>query len=107
MIYACVGCSGAGQIACKLALHWDKVKKAEMSCLAGLVSGKKQFQQKIKNRHGWVIDGCSIECAKSILTNLNLPVNNHIQLFKFGEKKNQDTQSLADFNRFTFEIFKS
>src|SRR5690606_19835555 len=90
VIYACSGCSGAGQIAYKLALKMDKENLAEMSCLAGLASGKKTFTAKIKNRPVWIIDGCPIECAISILKNMNLTEAKPIQLHKLGIKKNQD-----------------
>jgi uncharacterized metal-binding protein len=90
IIYACAGCSGAGQIAYKLALKMDREQLAEMSCLAGLASGKKTFTSKIKNRPIWIIDGCAIECAKTILKNMGIKEAKHIQLHKFDIKKNQD-----------------
>jgi len=98
IIYACAGCSGAGQIAYKLALKMDREQVAEMSCLAGLASGKKTFTSKIKDRPVWIIDGCAIECAKSILKNMGIREAKHIQLHKFGIKKNQSPDEGVDLN---------
>lgn len=98
IIYACAGCSGAGQIAYKLALKMDREQVVEMSCLAGLASGKKTFTSKVKNRQVWIIDGCAIECSKTILKNMGIKETKHIQLHKLGVKKNQDPDEGINLN---------
>lgn len=94
IVYACAGCSGAGQIAYKLALQLNKKGVAEMSCLAGLASKQKTFFHKIKNREIWIIDGCPIQCSKGILKNMNLSEAKHISLHKHGIKKNEDPENV-------------
>jgi len=94
VVYACAGCSGAGQIAYKMALELNKKGMAEMSCLAGLASKQKSFLHKIKNRAIWIIDGCPINCSKAILQNMNLSEAKHIRLDTLGIKKNEDPENV-------------
>lgn len=106
VIYACAGCSGAGQVAYKIALALDKKGIAEMSCLAGLASKQKTFINKIKNRDLWIADGCTIECSKSIFNNMNLSETKHIRLHKLGIKKNIDPNKI-DIERIIEEIIEN
>jgi uncharacterized metal-binding protein len=89
VVYACAGCSGAGQIAYKLALLMDQQGIAEMSCLAGIASERKSFRQKMQNRKVMVIDGCPLECGKLIFEKQKLSINNHICLHKLGIQKEE------------------
>lgn len=88
VIYACAGCSGAGQLAYKLALEIDKREKAEMSCLAGIAAEIPTFGKKLYGRNVAVIDGCALECAKNVFEKLNISVHHHIKLHNMGVRKN-------------------
>ena len=89
IVYACAGCSGAGQLSYKLALEMDKKDKAEMSCLAGIAAEIPVFKKKINDRNITVIDGCPIECAGNVFKNLQIPVHRHIKLHSMGVRKNE------------------
>jgi len=88
VVYACAGCSGAGQIAYKVALSMDRQGIAEMSCLAGIASERKSFRQKMRNHKIMVIDGC-LECGKLIFEKQNLSIDSHICLHKLGIRKQE------------------
>ena len=89
ILYACAGCSKAGQVAYRIAIDLDGRGKAEMSCLAGIASHKPSFVRKIRNKKIAVIDGCPIECAKTVLQNQGLKTDKHFQLKQYGIKKNE------------------
>lgn len=87
ILYACAGCSKGGQAAYQAAIELDSRKVAEMSCLAGIASGKSTFVKKIGDKKIVAIDGCPIECAKAVLTNRGLKIAEHFQLKRHGIKK--------------------
>ena len=89
ILYACSGCSGAGQLAYKLALELDEQGHGEMSCLAGIAAEIPVFRKRINGRNIVVIDGCPIECARNVFIKLALPVYDHIRLHKLGVSKNE------------------
>ena len=89
IVFACAGCSHAGQVAYKLALAIDEKGIAEMSCLAGVAAEKPSFLRKVQDKKVMAVDGCPIECAKGIFDKLNIPVDHHIRLKEYGVKKNQ------------------
>lgn len=91
ILYACAGCSKAGQNAYQIAIELDSRKAGEMSCLAGVASGKSSFIKKITAKKIAVIDGCPIECAKTVLKNCGLQIDAHFQLRSFGISKNKAT----------------
>jgi uncharacterized metal-binding protein len=86
--YACAGCSKGGPAAYKIAIHLDEAKIVEMSCLAGIAPGRQSFFRKINDRRIVVIDGCSIECGKTVINNQGLKIHRHFQLKDFGVEKN-------------------
>lgn len=87
LVYACAGCSSAGQVAYQLALELDRRGHAEMSCLAGVAAQKKPFLAKMEDRVVWIIDGCPIECAQGVLDRVGRPAMVHVRLHEFGIKK--------------------
>jgi uncharacterized metal-binding protein len=87
LIFACAGCSRAGQVAYSLALAIDRVGLAEMSCLTGLAAQKPSFLRRAKARRIITIDGCPTECSKSLLDQLDLKVHQHIKLKELGVEK--------------------
>ena len=99
IVFACAGCSHAGQVAYKLALAIDQKGLAEMSCLAGVAAEKPTFLRKIKNKNVIAVDGCPIECSKGVFDRLGIPVHQHIRLKELGVKKNQPREEDKDFER--------
>ncbi|WMJ73667.1 putative zinc-binding protein [Cytophagaceae bacterium ABcell3] len=93
VVFACSGCSDAGKTSYNLAQYLNEKGTAEMSCLAGISAEIPVFLKKVINRPIWIIDGCPIQCAKSVMEKLQLQENYHIQLRDFGIKKydNKDT----------------
>ena len=88
IVFACAGCSRAGQAAYKIALGLDEHGAAEMSCLAGIASEKSSFHRKIKNKKIITIDGCTTECSKGVFDKSGIKVDIHIKLREYGIRKN-------------------
>lgn len=89
VIFACSGCSPAGQLANQLALELDRRGIAEMSCLAGLGAEKPVFLRLAERRPVWIIDGCPIECGGGIAEKVDRPAVLHLRLHDFGIKKKE------------------
>ncbi len=89
IIFACAGCSHAGQAAYAVALQADRKGLAEMSCLAGIAAGKSRFLRQIISRPTIVVDGCPIACAKGVFDKENIPVSQYIELHRMGVTKKQ------------------
>ena len=89
LVFACSGCSFAGNLADDLARHLDRTGEAEMSCLAGIGARRPSFLAKLHNREVWVIDGCAIECARGVFEQAGrcASVSQHIRLHDAGIKK--------------------
>lgn len=88
LVFACSGCSSAGQIANHLALELDRRGVAEMSCLAGIGAAKPHFLRKLHDRPVWVIDGCPIECCQGVFDQADEHVDRNIRLYELGVRKN-------------------
>lgn len=83
-VFACSGCSNAGQLSDGVARQLDRRGVAEMSCLPGVGAAKAHFLKKLAEREVWVIDGCPIECSLGVFSVLNEPVDIHIRLHDLG-----------------------
>ena len=88
LLFACSGCSSAGQLADQLARELDRRGIAEMSCLAGVGAAKSHFLKKLKQREVWIIDGCPIACSLGVFTRLRNHIDVHIRLHDLGVRKN-------------------
>lgn len=88
MLYACAGCSRAGQAAYKIAMGLNEAGFTEMSCLAGITSGNPFFRKKLRNKKIAVIDGCPVQCARAIFINQGFHITEHFQLQQYGIRKN-------------------
>lgn len=68
LIYACSGCSGAGQLANALAFGMDREGQAEMSCISG-VGGRVPVLLKLarSGRKVIAVDGCAMRCTEQCL----------------------------------------
>lgn len=98
VVFACAGCSYAGQIAYRLALELDRRGIAEMSCLAGLGAEKPVFMKLAERRPVWIIDGCPIECSAGITAKTGRPAILHIRLYEYGIKKKQTHPDSVDYD---------
>lgn len=90
LVFACSGCSFAGQLADTVARELDHQQIAEMSCLAGVGARHASFLRKLPGRRVWIIDGCPIECARGVFEQAGQAshVTRHIRLHDLGLKKN-------------------
>jgi uncharacterized metal-binding protein len=89
LVYACSGCSNAAQLANTLAVRLDREQRAEMSCIAGVGGDVRAL---LKTAHSGrpmlVLDGCPLHCARSCLARHQIEPDVHVDLSKFGVKKN-------------------
>ena len=97
IVFACSGCSNAGQLANDLARELDARGIAEMSCLAGVGAAKKHFLKQLTDREVWVIDGCPIECSLGVFDRVSENIDVHIRLHDLGVRKKSERPSDAAF----------
>ena len=88
IIYACSGCSDAGELADRIARQLAREGVGEMSCLAG-VGGRVKHLVTIAEKAGrvLVIDGCPINCARKTLELAGVERVEHLELHKLGLRK--------------------
>ena len=68
IVYACSGCSDAGEIADQAARQLARNGVAEMSCVVGIGGRVKPLLQKCERAENiLVIDGCPLACARHSL----------------------------------------
>lgn len=87
ILFACSGCSHAGQLANELAVEFNQRSIAQMSCLAGIGAGKWHFLKQLAGRTVWVIDGCPLECSLGVFDQIHERIDVHIRLHDFGVRK--------------------
>ncbi|MEI7612653.1 MAG: putative zinc-binding protein [Betaproteobacteria bacterium] len=88
LVYACSGCSSAGQMANYIALELDRRKAAEMSCIAGVGGDVPHLARiSLSGRPILALDGCPFQCVKSCLAQCGVAPTKHIMLHKKGVKK--------------------
>jgi uncharacterized metal-binding protein len=85
IIYACSGCSDAGEIADHLARRLTCEGVAQMSCLAGIGGRVKSHMLKAENAERiLVVDGCPLNCAANTLKLAGFEKFEHLELHKIG-----------------------
>ncbi len=88
LVYSCSGCSSAAQMANYLALCFDRMGFAEMSCIAGVGGNvKKLVHTALSGRKIIAIDGCPLACSKACLRNHNIAPDEHFELTGWGVSK--------------------
>ena len=88
VIYACSGCSDAGELADRIARTLAQQQHGEMSCLAGIGGRVKSLMVKAeKADHIVVIDGCPLNCARHTLEQAGFQTVHHLELHKLGLRK--------------------
>jgi len=88
VVYACSGCSDAGEIADRVARQLTRDGAAQMSCLAGIGGRVKSLISKAeKAERILVIDGCPLNCAAHTLKLAGFHKFDHLELQKIGIRK--------------------
>ena len=90
LVYACSGASSAAQMANHIAVKLDRLKVAEMSCIAGVGGDVKPLvKTALSGRPIIALDGCPLQCAAKILARHGLKADKHVDLSELGVKKRQ------------------
>jgi uncharacterized metal-binding protein len=88
IVYACSGCSDAGEIADTVARRLTREGAAKMSCLAGIGGRVKSLVKTAENaEHILVVDGCPLNCAAHTLKLAGFNKFDHLELHKIGIRK--------------------
>jgi len=88
LVYACSGCSDAGELADRIARRLAGAGVAEMSCLAGIGGRVRSIMTKgEKAARILVIDGCPLNCARQTLELAGLSHFDHLGLHEVGLRK--------------------
>ncbi|OGR35764.1 MAG: zinc-binding protein [Desulfovibrionales bacterium GWA2_65_9] len=97
MILACSGGSNVGQLTNQAAVELTREGFGTMFCLAGLGGGLKGLVQAAREAGQadggvLVLDGCAVGCAKAIMNNAGLPLQDYLVVTDLGIDKVKDTQ---------------
>src|ERR1017187_11011462 len=88
VVYACSGCSDAGEIADRIARQLTREGVAQMSCLAGIGGRVKSLLSTAeKAERILVVDGCPLNCARHTLELAGFKKFDHLELHKIGIRK--------------------
>jgi uncharacterized metal-binding protein len=88
VIYACSGCSDAGELADRTARALSQNNLGEMSCLAGIGGRVKPLMSKAeKAGHIVAIDGCPLNCSRHTLEQAGFSSVHHLELHSLGFRK--------------------
>lgn len=88
LVYACSGASSAAQMANHIAVTLDRLKVADMSCIAGVGGDVKPLVHTAKSGRPIIaLDGCPLHCAAKILARHGLKADRHLDLSELGVKK--------------------
>lgn len=88
VVYACSGCSDAGELADRIARRLTREGVAQMSCLAGIGGRVKSLVAKAESAERiLVIDGCPLVCAKKTLELAGFNEFQHLGLNEAGLRK--------------------
>ena len=88
VVYACSGCSDAGEIADRVARQLTREGAAKMSCLAGIGGRVKSLLSTAENAQRiLVVDGCPLNCARRTLELAGFTKFDHFELHRIGVRK--------------------
>lgn len=88
VVYACSGCSDAGELADRIARQLTRDGAAEMSCLAGIGGRVKPLLNKAAGAERILaIDGCPLNCTRHTLELAGFKTFKHLELHKLGIRK--------------------
>jgi len=88
VVYACSGCSDAGELADRIARRLAHDGTAEMSCLAGIGGRVKPLVDRAAAAERILaIDGCPLNCTRHTLELAGFKKFEHLELHKIGIRK--------------------
>jgi uncharacterized metal-binding protein len=88
ILYACSGCSDAGELADRTARALSQTGLGEMSCLAGIGGRVKPLLRTAEMAaHIIAIDGCPLNCARHTLEQAGFKNVRHLELQNLGFRK--------------------
>lgn len=88
VVYACSGCSDAGELADQIARKLSRCGAAEMSCIAGVGGRVKPLLLKAQRAERILaIDGCPLNCVANTLRQAGVTEFDHLQLQNLGFRK--------------------
>src|SRR5215831_13838741 len=88
LVYSCSGCSNAAQLANHVALRLDRMKLAEMSCIAGVGGDVPALVRTAKSSRPIIaLGGCALHCALNCLRRHNVVPTLHYTLSDFDVRK--------------------
>jgi uncharacterized metal-binding protein len=88
VVYACSGCSDAGEIADRVARQLTRNGTAKMSCLAGIGGRVKSLMTTAENAERiLLVDGCPLNCARKTFEFAGFHKFDHLELHKIGIRK--------------------
>jgi len=89
VVYACSGCSDAGELADRIARRLTREGVAEMSCLAGIGGRVKPLVNRAAAAERILaIDGCPLNCTRHTLELAGFKKFEHLELHRLGFRKN-------------------
>ncbi len=89
LVYACSGCSDAGELADRIARQLTREGAAEMSCLAGIGGRVKPLVNKAASAERILaIDGCPLNCTRHTLKLTGFKDFERLELHQLGFIKN-------------------
>jgi len=88
VVYACSGCSDAGELADRIARQLTREGVAEMSCLAGIGGRVKPLVNRaVAAERILAIDGYPLNCTRHTLELAGFKHFDHLELQKLGLRK--------------------
>lgn len=88
VVYACSGCSDAGELADRIARKLARDGAAEMSCLAGIGGRVKPLVNRAASAERILaIDGCPLNCTRHTLELAGFNNFDHLELHAIGFRK--------------------
>ena len=88
VVYACSGCSDAGELADRIARRLAHEGAAEMSCLAGIGGRVKPLVNRAAAAERILaIDGCPLNCTRHTLELAGFKDFEHLELHRLGMRK--------------------
>lgn len=97
VVYACSGCTSAGELADDVARRLDRDGLAEMGSIAGIGAGDPQQLSKAKARFPIIaIDGCANGCARRCLERHGIEPAHHYVLSSYGVARRSRTAFAAE-----------
>ncbi|MDZ4141969.1 MAG: putative zinc-binding protein [Methylotenera sp.] len=88
IVYSCSGCSSVAQMSNYIALQFDKLGVAEMSCIVGVGGDVPHLLKTARSGRPIIaLDGCPLACTKACLARHGIEPDSYHQLNEYSVKK--------------------